>query len=103
MYISFFLQIIQFFCSSVISYCFSNPFATHCSVRDSSFPRDHDHSLFGHWRLDEGVVSCDGTGPVVHPLLLGGLVELEHGEGLLGAGHLAHAHDDPAAALEDRV
>jgi len=48
-------------------------------------------------------VSCDGTVPVIDPLLLGGLVELEHGEGLLGAGHLTHTNDDLAAALEDRV
>lgn len=62
-----------------------------------------EHSLFGHWWSDEGIVSCDGTVPIVDPLLLSGLVELEHGEGLLGASHLTHTNDDLATALEDRV
>lgn len=67
------------------------------------FRFDFEHSLFGHWRSDKGVMTCDGTRPVVDPLLLGRLVELEHGEGLLGAGDLTNANDDLATAFEDRV
>lgn len=43
------------------------------------------------------------AGAIIESLLLGSLVELEHGEGLFGAGHLTDTYDYLAAALEDRV